>query len=177
MKGSRIMKVGDIFDQLTVIDFVSKKEGKKWVKYAICKCSCGNIITKSAVLIKMVTNNHCGCRPRVPWQGSGKVPKFIFTRYMSNAKKRDIVFSITLEYAAQLYKQQGAKCAITKLDIPFGKTASDRSDASLDRIDSNLGYIEGNLQWVHKDIQKMKMDLTQDRFIELCNLVSHMSNE
>lgn len=173
MNGSKIMKIGDTFDQLTVIDFISKKEGKKWVKYAICKCSCGNTTTKSAVLIKMVVNNHCGCRPRVPWQGSGSVPKFIFTRYVRGAEKRDIEFATTIEYVSQLYEQQNGQCAITGLEIPFGRTASNRSDASLDRIDSNKEYIEGNLQWVHKDIQKMKMDLSQDRFIELCKLVSN----
>lgn len=176
MKGSKIMKVGDIFDQLTVIDFISEKEGKKWVKYAICKCSCGKEITKRAVLIKMVENNHCGCRPRVPWQGVGKVPQFMFTRCKSSAEKRDIDFTIVIEYMARLYEQQNGKCAITGLELSFGKTSSNRSDASLDRIDSDQGYIVGNLQWVHKDIQKMKMDLPQNKFIELCKLVSSKNN-
>jgi hypothetical protein len=44
--------------------------------------------------------------------------------------------------------------------------------ASLDRIDSTKGYIEGNLQWVHRDINKLKKNLPDDRFVEICRAVA-----
>lgn len=57
------------------------------------------------------------------------------------------------------------------LDIPFSDKVECCGVASLDRIDSSQGYIKGNVQWVHKDINKMKFDLSQDRFLELCNII------
>lgn len=44
--------------------------------------------------------------------------------------------------------------------------------ASLDRIDSNRGYTQDNVQWVHKDVNKMKMDLNQQIFVELCRAIA-----
>jgi hypothetical protein len=43
--------------------------------------------------------------------------------------------------------------------------------ASLDRIDSSKGYFKGNVQWIHKDLNVMKMDLTEEKFIDYCKLV------
>ena len=43
--------------------------------------------------------------------------------------------------------------------------------ASLDRIDSSKGYIKGNVQWVHKEFNKMKLDLLDKEFIDICKLV------
>ena len=52
-------------------------------------------------------------------------------------------------------------------------TAKSKADlklqtASLDRIDSTKGYSKDNIQWVHKDINCMKMDFSQQYFIDLC---------
>ena len=93
-----------------------------------------------------------------------------------NRRGRQISFNITIEEAWDIYVQQNRKCALSGLDIQFSPTGGNRYDkttASLDRIDSSEGYCVDNCQWVHKDINKMKMDLDQDRFIKLCNLVSH----
>lgn len=43
--------------------------------------------------------------------------------------------------------------------------------ASLDRINSSIGYTIDNVQWVHKKINMMKMDLSQEEFINYCRLV------
>ena len=43
--------------------------------------------------------------------------------------------------------------------------------ASLDRIDSTKSYNVGNVQWVHKDINFMKGSLSENKFIEYCNLI------
>lgn len=51
------------------------------------------------------------------------------------------------------------------------KTTRNRT-ASLDRIDSSKGYKIENIQWVHKDINQMKSALENNKFIELCELVS-----
>jgi len=53
-----------------------------------------------------------------------------------------------------------------------------KSTASLDRIDSNHGYINKNVQWIHKSINKMKMDMKEARFIELCTaIINHQTTK
>ena len=44
--------------------------------------------------------------------------------------------------------------------------------ASLDRIDSSLGYVKNNVQWVHKDINKMKQELNENYFKNLCKIIA-----
>jgi len=65
--------------------------------------------------------------------------------------------------------------------LKFARTNNDRkifreTTASLDRINNDLGYIEGNVQWVHKDVNRMKWAFTQDRFLELCCLITENIN-
>lgn len=163
-----IVKIGTTYDQLTVLRF-DPNHGRK---LAICRCICGTLKSlRPEMLINNKTNN-CGCKPRGNWKGIGLISKTILNRIKRNAKVRRITFKISIKYLWELYLKQNGKCALTGLDIPFGKFTTDQNDASLDRIDSNKGYVKGNLQWIHKDLQKMKMDLSQDKFIELCKLVS-----
>lgn len=122
------------------------------------------------LLEKNLTNN-CGCKPRGKWKGVGKVSKTLYYRLGRNAQERGVPFLVTLEYISDLFDCQGGKCALTGLEIGFGKRTCDGYTASLDRIDSSLGYVVGNVWWVHKDINYMKMDLPLSRFKELCRLV------
>lgn len=99
------------------------------------------------------------------------------------AIKRGFEFSITIEYAWDLFLKQEKKCAISGLPIKFSKYKyvkekqkkqyfdSDQS-ASLDRIDSSKGYIEGNVQWLNKHINLMKKDYSQKDFIEICKIIA-----
>ena len=84
-----------------------------------------------------------------------------------------------MEYAWDIFIQQKGKCALTGLNITFAETARQRkfATASLDRIDSSKGYIKDNVQWIHKDIQRMKMDLSEEKFLDLCQkVVKHFHN-
>jgi hypothetical protein len=165
-----IVQIGQVYDQLTLIAFTKDTRNRKM---AVCKCVCGNVVDRRPELLKTINiTNNCGCQHRGRWKGIGDLSLTTMCRIKRNAQVRDLQFEVSIEYLWQLYQQQDAKCALTGLQIDFGEKTTDPNDASLDRIDSNQGYVDGNLQWVHKDIQKMKMDLPQDRFIELCKLVS-----
>lgn len=80
-----------------------------------------------------------------------------------------------------LLKQQDYKCALTDLPIAVATSrkaqAHGEGTASLDRKDSTRGYHFDNVQWVHKDVNKAKLDFTQQRFIELCKLVTEKNNQ
>ena len=72
-----------------------------------------------------------------------------------------------------LFIKQNKKCALSGLDIEFSRKLKDgTTTASLDRIDSSKGYIQNNVQWVHKDINRIKQNLDQEKFIELCKMVA-----
>lgn len=76
----------------------------------------------------------------------------------------------------RLYLDQGQRCALSGVEIRIEQGCvqhrRNRSTASLDRIDNSKGYVRGNVQWVHKDVNKMKRDLNEARFLELCRLIA-----
>jgi len=87
-------------------------------------------------------------------------------------KRRNLKFEIDKEYVWELFENQNGKCALSGIDIVLDVGSRKREQtASLDRIDSSKGYIKGNVQWVHKDVNSMKMDYTEDYFIDMCKRI------
>lgn len=94
----------------------------------------------------------------------------------SNAKIRNIQFSITIEEAWDLFEKQGRKCALSDLPLSLEFSSAKNGPiptASLDRIDNSKGYVLENLQWLHKDVNLMKLTHNQEYFIELCRLIGN----
>ena len=79
--------------------------------------------------------------------------------------------NLTREDLDKLFESQNRKCVYTKYDLYFGNNRI-RGTASLDRIDSSKGYVDGNVQWVHKDVNTIKWDLSHDKFLEICKLIT-----
>jgi hypothetical protein len=98
-------------------------------------------------------------------------------------RKSNLIFDVSQQYLWDLFVKQNHKCALSNVDLSllsYAKwTSTGKSrhldtsiiSASLDRIDSNGHYVEGNVQWVHKDINFMKGSLSENKFIEYCNLI------
>ena len=67
------------------------------------------------------------------------------------------------------------KCALSGIEIKFitsnSEYCSKEQTASLDRIDSTKGYTLDNVQWVHKAVNNMKMNLTDQNFINWCSII------
>lgn len=85
------------------------------------------------------------------------------------AINRQLPFDITPKDAWELYLQQGGRCAYTGYDLKLKRNFKDQNwTASLDRIDSSKGYSLDNVQWVHKNVNRMKLDFSEDEFIEWC---------
>lgn len=167
------------YDDLTGRDF-EKWHVEKFVSnvkdvHYLCTCKCGfqKVIAGSSLRTGRTTQ----CRKCAGVERSlkGIVPLTIFNRFLDGAKKRDIEFSVSKEYVENLFISQGRKCALSGLELSFAESAYDHSHgdstASLDRIDSRIGYIDGNVQWVHKHVNKMKQNLEQDYFIQMCQLI------
>lgn len=83
---------------------------------------------------------------------------------------------VTEESVLQLLESQGYRCAISGVPIGIADSVKGhkqgQTTASLDRIDSRGGYTPDNIQWLHKDVNKMKWDMPQSKFIQLCKLIA-----
>jgi hypothetical protein len=178
MIGKPLELTGQKFGKLTVMS-LDHVFGRRNISYWKCKCDCGNerVIrgsyltagTKSCgCLISKVGTNHKG------FKGCGELPLSFWNRIKTGAKLRNMEFTITIDYAWELFIKQNRKCALTKMPLELFRVIHRKlqGSASLDRIDSSKGYIKGNVQWLHKDINMMKNNYNQPYFIELCKKVA-----
>lgn len=101
------------------------------------------------------------------------IPGRYFYSLRHSAKIRNLEFSITLDELWNLFIEQNKKCALSGIDIRFHNPGEKftAQTASVDRINSDIGYTLSNIRWVHKDINYMKMDLTDNRFFDLCEKI------
>jgi len=101
------------------------------------------------------------------------------SKYRSNAKRRNLEYSLTFEYVNKLLADWidahgGLLCRFTKMVLATQEFVGDTSATlSLDRIDSSLGYIEGNIQPVHKVVNNMKSNMTDEEFIEWTKIIAN----
>lgn len=158
------------FGLLTVIGSLGTDKHQKMLWS--CQCKCGNKHQTTTGDLTSGKVKSCGCLRHRPYNFRGY--KDIGIRYWKDIQtkcsrgKRQIFFELTIEQAWNLFVKQKKKCALTGLDLNFGKNRT----ASLDRIDSNIGYVIDNVQWVHKDINRMKNSFQQQHFISMCKLVA-----
>lgn len=140
------------------------------------KCiKCGHVET----LTTMEVRHQRGCR----FCSLGifqEFPQFVLYKRVINKfwacvkttnKKRGMGLYISKEEALRVLVKQNNLCAISGMPIWFASSyEKDKrgTSASLDRIDSNKPYLLENVQWVDKRINWMKIDFSQDEFIELC---------
>lgn len=152
-------------------------------QYILAQCSCGNVQPMSVSYFyskKYKKSYTCKkCSNSSKFKGIHLLSGYYFNQLRHGATSRNLEFCIDLEYLWDLFEQQNRLCALTKLPITlsptygidFKKQDKHKQTASLDRIDSNKGYIIGNVQWVHKTINRMKSNLVEDYFVDLCKLV------
>jgi hypothetical protein len=189
MQNTQPIKINDKFGRLTVLReappafCVRKKENgrtsKHRIKQWLCLCDCGNekAVAQCHLLRKKHQTFSCGCARKGPksviWRGYKEISGHLWGSTKTNAKKRNLDFTITIEEMWDLFIKQGKICALSGLPLKFDtSTNSKDGNASIDRIDSNKGYIIDNVQWVDKRINEMKWNLGEEEFIEFCHLVA-----
>jgi hypothetical protein len=170
--------VGGTYNTYTIVESLSKigDSKRKW------KCICINCGAE------VIRNSHqltCGYRARClckiftgsnNFTGYKDIPGKYWKRILRGANLRNIPVEVTIEDIWEVYSQQNKKCALSNLDISFGRENNlekytENCTASLDRIDNTKGYIKNNIQWVHKDINMIKKHYEQDYFLYLCKLI------
>lgn len=177
------------------IDITSHKIGKWTVlnlelnnhKYSRtkwkCLCECGNVsLVSYGSLVNGNSNGCMSCRSRVKtgtsrgenkkWTGIHEMGGSYLSFARNGAKQRNLLFNITIDDMWNKFIAQDRRCSLSGILLVLNKSRNDISGtASLDRIDSSKGYAIDNIQWVHKDINRMKMNLSEDYFIQMCGLV------
>lgn len=116
------------------------------------------------------------------FKGYGPVSGWFMANLRYNAstrgKHRVIEMSITAQDIAEIYEQQGGKCALSGAPISFpprsGKMTERRrlATASVDRIDPRKGYTRDNVQLLDKRVNMAKHLLTNEEFRALCAQVT-----
>lgn len=152
---------------LTVIEFDSVDKFHN--RIFKCKCDCGNFCYVKYHRLNSKKTISCGCSKI---KRHSLISADFWSSIKSNAKKRNIEFNLTEQDIVDQYLKQNKKCALTGLDVVFGKeTKKGKQTASVDRLDSTKPYTKDNIQIVHKDINFSKWVFSQQKFIELCKAV------
>lgn len=98
-----------------------------------------------------------------------------FTRYFSDLlrQKGRREAGLTLEFLQNKAQDQNYRCAISGLDLTWQRGSGKiLTNASIDRIDSNKGYEPDNVQLVCHAVNIMKLDMSQDVFLDWCVLIA-----
>lgn len=109
------------------------------------------------------------CARQIKKEVIGEIWRSYWSQLQKGAKTRNLEFSITPEYAWDLFLKQNRKCPYSGIILTFGYKQN--QTASMDRIDNKKGYIEGNVQWIHKTTNFMKHRLTEKEFLEWCEII------
>ena len=143
-----------------------------------CECGTRKVIRKSRVTTKKNPIVSCGCvRGESHWRGYQEISGSHWNSIKKSAALRGVEFSISIEYAWEVYEKQGRRCVLSGEPILFDERRRAMrwykyTTASLDRIDSKKGYTRGNIQWVHKDLNAMRLDFPIQEFISWCRKVA-----
>lgn len=175
------------FGKLKVIQFlgVSRYPSGTQSQWG-CKCDCGKETIASTSSLKGGHKRSCGClkyqsgNKSKLWGGCGEISGNQYCVIRNCAESRMLKFEVDIKYLWKLFLKQKRRCALSGVLLTFnygGRKKGVDGTASLDRINSSNGYIKGNVQWVHKDINRIKSDLDQRYFVELCESVFRFMKE
>lgn len=162
---------------------LDENQDEKGVRLWVCECQCKKRLSVATGRLTSGDVKCCGddvCKRKYikTWKGYEEIHGSHWCTIKNSAEKRNIEFNITIEEAWDLYINQNGKCAISGIDIRFGRTHDvDTKNASLDRIDSSKPYTKENCQWVDININYMKNNLEEIEFIKLCGLVWEYSKK
>ena len=173
--------IGSVFNNRRVLFLV--KRGKNGITIWRWKClKCSKTGQATIASLKTRKCRHCSHKGTAAenkdYLGCGEINQPYYLKLYRAARRRGLKWTVTPGFLWQLFLWQGRRCALSGRLIQFDEnwTCNKPSavTASLDRKDSSGGYTENNVWWIHKDFQAMKMDMTVDDFLSVCNeVVAH----
>jgi hypothetical protein len=166
---------GKKFDRLRVLDVTY--DGR--ITWCRCVCDCGKIVKVRGGYLRSCHTNSCGCNRafRLP-KGEAGLSVLYNHRYKARARRAGLPFSVDRDTFRKLVKKSCYYCG--RLPSRVAKTVSKHSRFvynGLDRVDSSKGYTLDNVVTCCRDCNIMKMDKSQDAFLNKIRRVHrHMFN-
>jgi hypothetical protein len=188
------IKVGDVFNYLTVIDdksvsFVEPSGRKR--RTVLCKCECGKelLVRVDSLFSESKKHNRksCGCTKNfingINAQSRRKpesVYRFLYERYKTNAKSRNLNFELTRTDYDIIIKQNCYYCGSTPEIKQPKRKSGDLIGVpvpynGIDRIDSSVGYEIDNCVSCCTRCNYMKSDTDVSLFVEhILKIANHL---
>ena len=102
--------------------------------------------------------------------------KYLISELKKKDKKRGRDFDIDYEYIKKLIKKEDNKCAYSGAKLIWKKD-SGIHQGMIGKIDPSKGHVKGNCQLVTAPINKLKLDLSEENFIELIDIIEENFNK
>lgn len=179
------IKVGEVIGRLTVISNSDKRD--KWNgKQFLCKCECGNFKIVKACNLRHGGVRSCGClfKDAVRLNIGESTLNALEGKYKGKAKRKNRDFTLSKDQFRTIIQQNCFYCNSEpkEKNLYFTKTKRKNTIASsttiewadqqwirvngIDRRDNNNGYILENSVPCCTFCNEMKMDRTEEQFIE-----------
>jgi len=166
---------GQVFGRLTVL-YRDGHLGKR-IAYR-CVCACGQQVRVSGDKLNSGTKS-CGClrsetsrrligeyRDTLPRDIETAGLKLLFAGYKQGAKKRNLVFDMTLEQFQAMTKLPCMYCGRQPTQIKTGRrTYGKYTYNGIDRIDNTQGYVQNNVGPCCQVCNRAKRDMTHAEFM------------
>lgn len=173
LKLRKDLEVGSKYGKLTILENIYHEKGTRSQVRVRCDCGREYIARKSPVKTGQITRCKYCRESNKRKKNIGEMSGHFWAMIISNARKRNINFELNKIDTYNLFLEQDKKCKLSDLPIQFSNYGEKEQTASLDRIDSSRSYTINNVQWVHKNVNRIKQNLTQERFLELCKLITN----
>lgn len=171
---------GKRFGRLFVVESLGrrnliKNKSRKTEPIWSCLCDCGKTTIKSTHALLHGTKS-CGCLQREAGSKNGKKKikpetflRRFFRRYRDSAKRRDLIFDLSLSEFEGLVKAPCYLCGAEPQPKALCRAKYYHKEIlfnGIDRINNKLGYTLENTRPCCTRCNKMKLDLSYSEFIE-----------
>ncbi len=152
--------VGLVAGRLTVVAEAEPGPPPRYRRHYTCRCSCGNVVRRSAVELKNGKSKSCGClllegrRQRAFIHGESLHGDTREYRAWNNIKERcyNPNNPAYADYGARgITMDEEWRTSYTVFLAAVGRCPS--PELTLDRIDNDRGYVPGNVRWATRLVQ------------------------
>lgn len=154
---ARIDITGQKFNMLTAINFIGRKGNRN--SYWLWQCECGNQVELQSDVVQSGHTKSCGCKSpaydekiykqQVQHNRENAAKLTVFNSYRQAAKRRGIVFNLSLDDFLILTQQDCFYCKAPPSNKSKGNKTNNKEFiySGIDRLnnDKNIGYVLSNL--------------------------------
>lgn len=148
-RSTRMMKKGDVFGRLTVVEPTESRGHSYYFKFS---CSCGKTLVANGNAVKRGMIKSCGCWRRefckqiavlLPGRDGKAGYRYFYKGCKARAKHHGLVFLLSSEDHERLIKSDCFYCG-SPPSTGLRKRYADCQVNGVDRLDSNEGYVAEN---------------------------------